>query len=87
MINSLLPQLIESTIDPVTVGKGHSDSNSFRTERLANPPLPSMWLLTARGVVKLLQGEITEAKSDLREAINQGGANGETVTAYAITQV
>ena len=86
MINSLLPQLIESTIDPVTV-EGHSDSNSFDTERLANPPLPSMWLLTARGAVELLQGEITEAKSDLREAINQGGANGETVTAYAITQV
>jgi len=77
-------QLIESTINLVTGKEGYSDSNSFYTEQLANPSLSSTKLLTARGVTRLLRGEVSEAKSDLEEAISQGGGDDETVAAYAV---
>jgi len=35
-------------------------------------------------VTRLLRGEVSEAKSDLEEAISQGGADDETVAAYAV---
>jgi len=82
--DDLLLQLIESTINLVTGKEGYSDSNSFYTEQLANPSLSSTKLLTARGVTRLLRGEVAEAKSDLEEAISQGGADDETVAAYAV---
>jgi len=82
--DDLLLQLIESTINLVTGKEGYSDCNSFYTEQLANPSLSSTRLLTARGVTRLLRGEVTEAKSDLEEAIGQGGADDETVAAYAV---
>ena len=82
--DDLLLQLIESTINLVTGKEGYSDCNSFYTEQLANPSLSSTRLLTARGVTRLLRGEVTEAKSDLEEAISQGGADDETVAAYAV---
>jgi len=82
--DDLLLQLIESTINLVTGKEGYSDCNSFYTEQLANPSLSSTRLLTARGVTRLLRGEITEAKSDLEEALGQGGADDETVAAYAV---
>jgi coatomer protein complex subunit epsilon len=82
--DDLLLQLIESTINLVTGKEGYSDCNSFYTEQLANPSLSSTKLLTARGVTRLLRGEVSEAKSDLEEAISQGGADGETVAAYAV---
>ena len=82
--DDLLLQLIESTINLVAGKEGYSDSNSFYTEQLANPSLSSTRLLTARGVTRLLRGEVSEAKSDLEEAISQGGADDETVAAYAV---
>ena len=82
--DDLLLQLIESTINLVTGKEGYSDCNSFYTEQLANPSLSSTKLLTARGVTRLLRGEVAEAKSDLEEAISQGGADDETVAAYAV---
>ena len=36
-----------------------------------------MKLLAARGVTKLLRGEVSDAESDLEEAITQGGAGDE----------
>jgi len=51
---------------------------------LANPSLSSTRLLTARGVTRLLRGEVSEAKSDLEEAVSQGGADDEAVAAYAV---
>lgn len=82
--DDLLLQLIESTINLVTGKEGYSDCNSFYTEQLANPSLSSTRLLTARGVTRLLRGEVTEAKSDLEEAISQEGADDETIAAYAV---
>ena len=82
--DDFLLQLIESTINLVTGKEGYSDSNSFYTEQLANPSLSSTRLLTARGVTRLLRGEVAEAKSDLEEAMSQGGADDETVAAYAV---
>ena len=32
-----------------------------------------------------LCGEVSEAKSDLEEAISQGGTDDETITTYAVT--
>ena len=82
--DDLLLQLIESTLNLVTGKEGYSDCNSFYTEQLANPSLSSTRLLTARGVTRLLRGEIAEAKSDLEEVMSQGGADDETVAAYAV---
>jgi len=82
--DDLLLQLIESTINLVTGKEGYADCNAFYTEQLANPSLSSTKLLTARGVTRLLRGEVVEAKSDLEEAISQGGADDETVAAYAV---
>lgn len=65
--DDLLLQLIEASISLVTGSDGYSDCNSFYTEQLANPSLSSPHLLTARGVTRILQGEIPAAKSDLEE--------------------
>ena len=43
-----------------------------------------MRLFTARGVAGPLRGEVAEARSDLEEAISQGGADGETAILYAV---
>ena len=84
MINSLPLRLIESTINPVTGKEGYSDSNSFHTEQLTNPSLFPTQLLTARGLTKFLGREVVEAKSDLEDTTNQGGADGETIATYAV---
>ena len=47
MVNNLLFQLIEFTIDPIIGGEGYLDSDSFHTEQLANPSRSPMQLLTA----------------------------------------
>jgi coatomer subunit epsilon len=65
--DDLLLQLIEASISLATGSDGYSDSHSFYTEQLANPSLTSAHLLTARGVTRILQGEIPAAKSDLEE--------------------
>ena len=55
----------ESIINLVTRKGAHLDSNSFYTERLANPSLSSTKPLAARCVTRLSRGEFSEAKSDL----------------------
>jgi len=84
--DDLLLQLIESSIGLVTGKDGYSDSQSFYTEQLANPSLSSPHLLTARGVTRLLRGEIQGAKSDLEEAVLQQGGeyDAETLAASVV---
>ena len=41
-------------------------------------------LLTARGVARLLKGEIAGAKSDLEEAQAQGGVDAECAAAFVV---
>jgi len=84
--DDLLLQLIEASIGLITGKDGYSDCNSFYTEQVANPSLSSPHLLTARGVTRLLRGEVPEAKSDFEEAISQQGGHedAETLAANAV---
>ena len=70
MINDLLLQQIESTANIVAGKEGYSVSTLSHTERLANPSLSPTRLLAARGVTRLLRGEVGEEYSDLKEAID-----------------
>lgn len=83
--DDLLLQLIESSIGLVTGKDGYADSNSFYTEQLGNPSLFSTHLLTARGVTRLLKGEIPAAKSDFEEAVSQQGGTADPETLAAMT--
>jgi len=82
--DDLLLQLIESTIGLVTGKDNYSNTSSFYTEQLGNPSLSSPHLLTARGVTRIMRGEIQEAKSDLEESLEQQKGNVETEAAYAV---
>jgi coatomer subunit epsilon len=79
-----LLELIESTIGLVTGKDNYSNTSSFYTEQLGNPSLSSPHLLTARGVTRIMRGEIQGAKSDLEEALEQQKGDGETQAAYAV---
>ncbi|OBZ73946.1 Coatomer subunit epsilon [Grifola frondosa] len=83
--DDLLLQLIESSIGLVTGKDGYNDSNSFYTEQLGNPSLSSPHLLTARGVTRLLRGEVSAAKSDFEEAVSQQGGTADAETLAALT--
>ena len=72
--DDLLLQLIEASIGLVTGKDGYADAHAFYTEQLANPSLSSPHVLAARGVARLLRGEVQGAKSDLEEAQAQAGA-------------
>ena len=82
--DDLLLQLIESTIGLVTGKDNYSNTSSFYTEQLGNPSLSSPHLLTARGVTRILRGEIQEAKSDLEESLEQQKGDVETEAAYVV---
>jgi len=82
--DDLLLQLIESTIGLVTGKDNYSNTSSFYTEQLGNPSLSSPHLLTARGVTRIMRGEIQEAKSDLEESLEQQKGDVETEAAYAV---
>ncbi|KDQ61435.1 hypothetical protein JAAARDRAFT_30871 [Jaapia argillacea MUCL 33604] len=82
--DDLLLQLIESSIDLVTGTSSYSNPNSFYTEQLGNPSLTSPHLLTARGVTRLLRGEVSGAKSDLEEALSQQKDDAETLAAFTV---
>ena len=84
--DDLLLQLIEATIGLATGKDGYADAHSFYTEQLANPSLTSPHLLTARGVARLLRGEVSAAKSDLEESVSQRGgkADAETLAAQMV---
>lgn len=79
--DDLLLQLIESSISLVTGSDAYADCNSFYTEQLANPSLSAPHLLTARGVTRILQGEIPAAKSDLEEVQKK---DAETLAALVV---
>ncbi|CAL1714624.1 unnamed protein product [Somion occarium] len=83
--DDILLQLIESSIALVTGKDAYSDPHSFYTEQLANPSLSSPHLLTARGVTRLLRGEVSAAKSDLEEATAQLGGAPDKETLAALT--
>ncbi|KAF8809485.1 coatomer complex protein [Phlegmacium glaucopus] len=82
--DDLLLQLIESTIGLVTGKDNYSNTSSFYSEQLGNPSLSSPHLLTARGVTRIMRGEIQEAKSDLEESLGQQKGDAETEAAYAV---
>ena len=83
--DDLLLQHIEASINLVTGADSYSDCNSFFTEQLANPSLTSPHLLTARGVTRLLRGEIAAARSDFEEAVTQQGGKPDAETLAALT--
>jgi len=82
--DDLLLGLIEATIGLVTGKDNYSNTTSFYTEQLGNPSLTSPHLLTARGVTRILRGEIQEAKSDLEESLEQQKSNAEAEAAYVV---
>ncbi len=84
--DDLLLQLIEASIGLATGRDSYSDAHEFYTEQVANPSLTSSHLLTARGVARLLRGEVPAAKSDLEEAQTQlgGKPDAETLAAQVV---
>jgi coatomer subunit epsilon len=70
----------------VTGRDAYQDAHSFYTEQLGNPSLSSPHVLTARGVIRLLRGEVSNARSDLEQSLQDQGGNGdaETVAALAV---
>ncbi|KAI8996528.1 coatomer epsilon subunit-domain-containing protein [Trametes punicea] len=83
--DDLLLQHIEAAIGLATGRDAYADAHAFFTEQLANPSLTSPRLLTARGVTRLLRGEISAAKSDLEEARAQMGGKPDAETLGAET--
>jgi coatomer subunit epsilon len=82
--DDLLLQLIESSIGLATGRDGYSDPLSFYTEQAANPTFTSSRLFTARGVARLLRGDVNDARSDFDEALAQNSADAETLGAAAV---
>ncbi|KAF5316364.1 hypothetical protein D9619_006510 [Psilocybe cf. subviscida] len=82
--DDLLLQLIESTIGLVTGKDNYANTYSFYTEQLGNPSLSSPHLLTARGVTRILRGEVQEAKSDLDESLEQQKGSADTEAEAAL---
>ncbi|KAI9064020.1 hypothetical protein FKP32DRAFT_1675578 [Trametes sanguinea] len=83
--DDLLLQHIEASIGLVTGRDAYADAHAFFSEQLANPSLTSPRLLTARGVARLLRGELSAAKSDLEEAAVQMGGKPDAETLGAQT--
>ena len=67
--DDILLQSIEATIGLATGTDGYADSTAYFTEQLANPSLTSNHILVARGIARLLKGEVNSAKSDLEEVL------------------
>ncbi|KAH9857348.1 coatomer complex protein [Lenzites betulinus] len=84
--DDLLLQLAECAVGLAAGRDAYSDAAAFLTEQLANPSLSSPRLLTARGVARLLRGEVAGARSDLEEA-QSVGAGGDAETAAALVVV
>ena len=81
-------QSIEAIIGLATGSDGYADSTAFFTEQLANPSLTSSHVLVARGVSRLLKGEVSAAKSDLEEVLQEDeekdGKNEEALVANIV---
>lgn len=82
--DDLLLQLIESNIGLVTGKDNYSNTYSFYTEQIGNPSLVSPHLLTARGITRILRGDVQESKSDLEESLSQQPDDVETQAAYVV---
>ncbi|KAM5544191.1 hypothetical protein V8D89_001851 [Ganoderma adspersum] len=84
--DDLLLQRIEACVGLATGKDAYADAHSFYAEQLANPSLSSPHLLTARGIARLLRGEVPAAKSDLEEAVSQlgGKPDAETLAAQVV---
>jgi len=82
--DDLLLQLIESNIGLVTGKDNYNNTSSFYTEQIANPSLASPHLLTARGITRILRGEVNEAKSDLDEALEQKEGDTDATAALVV---
>ena len=65
----MLLQLIEASIDLLKGTSNYSNPYSFYTEQSHNPSLTSAHLVTARGITRLLRGELKEASADFSEAL------------------
>lgn len=83
--DDMLVQLVEAFIGMVTGKDGYQDCNSFYDEQLGNPSLTSPHLLTARGITRLLRGEVVAAKSDFEEVVLQNGGRPDAETLGAMT--
>ncbi|KAI0091666.1 coatomer epsilon subunit-domain-containing protein [Irpex rosettiformis] len=81
--DDLLLQHIEATISLATGADAYADCNSFYTEQLANPSLSSPHLFVARGVTRILMGEVEAAKSDFEE-VKEGERGAETLGALVV---
>ncbi|KAI0819153.1 coatomer complex protein [Trametes gibbosa] len=84
--DDLLLQLAEASVGLATGRDAYADAAAFLTEQLANPSLSSPRLLTARGVARLLRGEVVGARSDLEEAQSVAGGqpDAETLAAQVV---
>jgi len=82
--DDLLLRSIESIIGLTTGKDNYANSLSFYTERLGNSSLRLPHLLTARGITRILRGEIQEAKSDLDKSLEQRRSDSETEAAYIV---
>lgn len=83
--DDLLLQLIESAISLSTGRDAYHDAHTFYTEQLANPSLAAPHVLVARGVARLLRGEVTNARSDLEQAAqDEGRETAEVLAAMAV---
>jgi coatomer subunit epsilon len=65
----MLLQLIEASIDLFKGTNNYSNPYSFYTEQSHNPSLTSARLVAARGITRLLRGELKEAGTDFNEAL------------------
>ena len=83
--DDLLLQHIEATISLATGADAYADCNSFYTEQLANPSLSSPHLFVARGVTRILQGEVEAAKSDFEE-VKEAERGPETLGALVVAE-
>jgi coatomer protein complex subunit epsilon len=81
--DDLLLQLIEAHIGLASGRDSYSDPLSFYTEQAANPSFTSPQLFTARGVVRMLRGDVADARSDFEEATSQLGGLPDAETAVA----
>ncbi|KAF8165561.1 coatomer complex protein [Crassisporium funariophilum] len=82
--DDLLLQFIGSTIGLVTGKDNYANTNSFYAEQRRNPSLSSPHLLTARGVTRIMRGEIQEANSDLEEPLDQQKGDVEAQAGFVV---
>ena len=83
--DDLALQAVEATLSLSTGADAYSDASGFYTEQLGNPALTSSHLLVARGLARLLKGEVSEARSDLEEVLKGGSGQEDNEEALAVS--